>query len=133
MSNYCVAVKEKGDDIVFLRKIVKGGADKSYGIQVAKLAGVPAPVIERAKALLEELTYADITDKVQEVRTPSEKKKRIKKPDQVDLEQMTLFDTVRDEDLLREIRELDIPNLTPMEALNELYSLQSRMKNRWGG
>ena len=133
VSNYCVAVKEKGDDIVFLRKIVKGGADKSYGIQVAKLAGVPAPVIERAKELLEELTYADITDKVQEAHTPSEKKKRIKKPDQVDLEQMTLFDTVRDEDLLREIRELDIPNLTPMEALNELYSLQSRMKNRWGG
>ena len=128
-----MAVKEKGDDIVFLRKIVKGGADKSYGIQVAKLAGVPSPVIERAKELLEELTYADITDKVREVHTPSEKKKRIKKPDQVDLEQMTLFDTVRDEDLLKEIRELDIPNLTPMEALNELYSLQSRMKNRWGG
>ena len=131
VSNYCVAVKEKGDDIVFLRKIVKGGADKSYGIQVAKLAGVPGPVIERAKELLEELTYADITEKVQEKSAPSEKKKRIRKPDQVDMEQMTLFDTVRDEDLIREIRELDISNLTPIEALNELYSLQSRLKNRW--
>ncbi len=49
VNNYCIAVKEQGDDIVFLRKIVKGGADKSYGIQVAKLAGVPAPVIDRAK------------------------------------------------------------------------------------
>ena len=56
MNNYCIAVKEKGDDIVFLRKIVKGGADKSYGIQVAKLAGVPDSVIERAKELVEELT-----------------------------------------------------------------------------
>jgi len=131
VSNYCVAVKEKGDDIVFLRKIVKGGADKSYGIQVAKLAGVPGPVIERAKELLEELTYADITEKVQEKNTAVEKKKRIRKPDPVDLEQMTLFDTVKDEDVIREITELDIPNLTPMEALNELYSLQSRLKNRW--
>jgi DNA mismatch repair protein MutS len=131
--NYCVAVKEKGDDIVFLRRIVRGGADKSYGIQVAKLAGVPAPVIERAKELLEELTYADITDQVQEKKELPEKRKRIKKPDEVDRGQMTLFETVKDEDLLSEIRDLDIPNLTPMEALNELYSLQSRLKNRWGG
>ena len=58
VNNYCIAVKEKGDDIVFLRKIVKGGADKSYGIQVAKLAGVPDSVIERAKELVEELSNA---------------------------------------------------------------------------
>jgi len=68
---------------------------------------------------------------VQEKNTAVEKKKRIRKPDPVDLEQMTLFDTVKDEDVIREITELDIPNLTPMEALNELYSLQSRLKNRW--
>ena len=61
VNNYCIAVKEKGDDIVFLRKIVKGGADKSYGIQVAKLAGVPDSVINRAKELVEELSDADIT------------------------------------------------------------------------
>lgn len=67
MNNYCIAVKEKGDDIVFLRKIVKGGADKSYGIQVAKLAGVPDSVIERAKELVEELSDADITERAKEI------------------------------------------------------------------
>ena len=56
MNNYCIAVKENGDDIVFLRKIVKGGADKSYGIQVAKLAGVPESVTDRAKEIVEELS-----------------------------------------------------------------------------
>ena len=65
VNNYCIAVKENGDDIVFLRKIIQGGADKSYGIQVAKLAGVPDIVIERAKELAEELTNADITVHVQ--------------------------------------------------------------------
>ena len=64
VNNYCIAVKEKGDDIVFLRKIVKGGADKSYGIQVAKLAGVPDLVINRAKEIVEELSEQDITSKV---------------------------------------------------------------------
>ena len=56
VNNYCIAVKEKGDDIIFLRKIVKGGADKSYGIQVARLAGVPQSVTDRAKEIVEELS-----------------------------------------------------------------------------
>ena len=68
VNNYCIAVKERGDDIVFLRKIVKGGADKSYGIQVAKLAGVPDSVIERAKELVQELSDADITEAVHEAK-----------------------------------------------------------------
>ena len=67
VNNYCIAVKEKGDDIVFLRKIVKGGADKSYGIQVAKLAGVPDMVIDRAKEIVEQLSDNDITEKVQSI------------------------------------------------------------------
>ena len=65
--NYCIAVKEKGDDIVFLRKIVKGGADKSYGIQVARLAGVPESVLARARELVEELSDADITAAVKDL------------------------------------------------------------------
>ncbi len=73
VNNYCIAVKEKGDDIVFLRKIVKGGADKSYGIQVAKLAGVPDSVIQRAKELVEELSDADITAAVKDLTAPKEK------------------------------------------------------------
>lgn len=67
VNNYCIAVKEKGDDIVFLRKIVKGGGDKSYGIQVAKLAGVPDLVISRAKEIVEELSDEDITNRVSEI------------------------------------------------------------------
>ncbi len=67
VKNYCIAVKEQGDDIVFLRKIVRGGADKSYGIQVAKLAGVPDSVIARAKEIAEELSDADITARAKEI------------------------------------------------------------------
>ncbi len=131
VNNYCIAVKERGDDIVFLRKIVKGGADKSYGIQVAKLAGVPDSVIERAKELVQELSEADITETVHEAKTESAPKQKQKKYDQVDLEQMTLFDTVKDEDVLKELREIEISTLTPLEALNVLNRLQSRLKNRW--
>ena len=129
VNNYCIAVKEKGDDIVFLRKIVKGGADKSYGIQVAKLAGVPDSVIQRAKELVEELSDADITAAVKDLTAPKKKQKITY--DQVDMAQMSLFDTVQDNDVIEEIKGLEIGNLTPMEALNILYNLQNKIKNRW--
>lgn len=133
VNNYCIAVKEKGDDIVFLRKIVKGGADKSYGIQVAKLAGVPDPVINRAKEIVEELVTADITGKVKDiaVRGSETKKKTQKKLDEVDLTQFSLFDTVKDDDVLNELKELDISHMTPMDAMNKLYQLQNKLRNRW--
>ena len=127
--NYCIAVKEKGDDIVFLRKIVKGGADKSYGIQVAKLAGVPETVLSRARELVEELSDADITATVKDLTAPKKKTKITY--DSVDMAQMSLFDTVQDNDIIEEIKELDVSNLTPMEALNILYQLQNKIKNRW--
>lgn len=129
VNNYCIAVKEKGDDIVFLRKIVKGGADKSYGIQVAKLAGVPDSVISRAKELVEELSDADITAAVKDLTAPKKKQKIMY--DQVDMAQMSLFDTVQDNDIVDEIRDLDMTHLTPMEAMNILYNLQNKIKNRW--
>lgn len=129
VNNYCIAVKEKGDDIVFLRKIVKGGADKSYGIQVAKLAGVPDSVINRAKELVEELSNADITAAVKDLTAPKKKQKIVY--DQVDMAQMSLFDTVQDNDIVEEIKGLDLSNLTPMEAMNILYNLQNKIKNRW--
>ena len=134
VNNYCIAVKEKGDDIVFLRKIVKGGADKSYGIQVAKLAGVPNIVIERAKEIVEELSDEDITTRVSEISVKdhsSNKKTKVKKFDEVDMAQMSLFDTVKDDDVLAELVNLDISNLTPIDALNTLYQLQNKLKNRW--
>ena len=93
VNNYCIAVKEQGDDIIFLRKIVRGGADKSYGIQVAKLAGVPDLVIDRAKELVEELVSADITDKVREIGAGKEDVKARQTPEQdEDDGQMSLFD-----------------------------------------
>ena len=133
VNNYCIAVKEKGDDIVFLRKIVKGGADKSYGIQVAKLAGVPDPVINRAKEIVEELVTADITGKVKDIAIQGSetKKKPQKKLDEVDLTQFSLFDTVKDDDVLNELKELDISHMTPMDAMNKLYQLQNKLRNRW--
>ena len=133
VNNYCIAVKEQGDDIVFLRKIVKGGADKSYGIQVAKLAGVPEIVINRAKEIVEQLTDNDIIEKVQSISINSAPttKSKTKQLDEVDLSQMSLFDTVKDEDVIQELMNIEISNLTPLDALNTLYQLQNKLKNRW--
>ncbi len=132
VNNYCIAVKEKGDDIVFLRKIVKGGADKSYGIQVAKLAGVPDMVIDRAKEIVAQLCDNDILEKVQNIAVDQkESRHKAVKYDEVDLSQMSLFDTVKDEDIINELKEIDITTLTPLDALNTLYRLQNKLKNRW--
>jgi DNA mismatch repair protein MutS len=126
VNNYCIAVKEKGDDIVFLRKIVKGGADKSYGIQVAKLAGLPEPVINRAKELVAELTANDITDTVRNISVAGDTIPL----EEADFTQLSLFDTIEEDDIIRDIKSADITNLTPLEALNMLYDLQRRAKER---
>ena len=134
VNNYCVAVKEMGDDIAFLRKIVKGGADKSYGIQVAKLAGVPHVVLERAKELVQELSDADITVRAKEIagiQAQHTKSKRVQKMDEVDLTQLTLFDTVKEDDIIKELQEMELSSMTPIDALNTLYRLQTSLKNRW--
>ncbi|MBO5986396.1 MAG: DNA mismatch repair protein MutS, partial [Lachnospiraceae bacterium] len=136
VNNYCIAVKERGDDIVFLRKIVKGGADRSYGIQVAKLAGVPDMVIDRAKEIAEQLSDNDITQKVQSIAVDTKGDAKPKKAvtyDEIDLGQMSLFDTVKDEDVIKELEEIEISTLTPLDALNTLYRLQNKLKNRWTG
>lgn len=133
VNNYCIAVKEKGDDIVFLRKIIQGGADKSYGIQVAKLAGVPDMVIDRAKEIVAQLSENDITEKVQSIAVDIKSDhKKMQAYDEVDLQQFSLFDTVKDEDVLQELLEVDVMNMTPVDAMNTLYRLQSKLKNRWG-
>lgn len=131
VNNYCIAVKEKGDDIVFLRKIVKGGADRSYGIQVAKLAGVPDSVINRAKEICQELIDNNITSGVESLAPEKRTHQKVKKLDEVDKNQISLFDTVDDDEILRELKELDLGNYTPIEALNKLYELQGKLKNRW--
>ncbi len=133
VNNYCIAVKEQGDDIVFLRKIVKGGADKSYGIQVAKLAGVPDSVIDRAKEIVDELLDADISAKAKDIAINSVKPSKNKKylEDDTLVSQMSLFDTVKDDDIITELNSMDLSSMTPIEALNTLYRLQNKLKNRW--
>lgn len=136
VNNYCIAVKEQGDDIVFLRKIVKGGADKSYGIQVAKLAGVPDTVINRAKELVEQLVDTDLTARTREIagaNASAFSHKPVPKPDDVEMSQLTLFDTVREDDIIQEIKDMELGNMTPIDALNTLYRLQTKLKNRWSG
>ena len=134
VQNYCVSVREQDDSIVFLRRIVKGGADRSYGIQVAALAGVPKPVLERAKELVEELVDTDIASRAKEIASYAGNamlsKKRVERPDTVDQNQLTFFDTVREDDVLKEIEGLELSNMTPLDAMNTLYRIQSRLKNR---
>ena len=136
VNNYCIAVKEVGDDIVFLRKIIKGGADRSYGIQVAKLAGVPDMVIDRAKEIVEQLTDNDIIEKIQSITVDVKddvKAKKLPKLDEMDMAQISLFDTVTDEDVIKELMEVEVNTLAPIDALNTLYRLQNKLKNRWQG
>ncbi len=120
IKNYCVSVRKKGDDIIFLRKISRGGADRSYGVEVAKLAGIPDPVIQRARVILEELDEADIN------KNPKRKKEKPVEG-QLDLFASSSL-TKAERDVLDEIRALDPSNLTPLDALNKLYSLQQKLK-----
>lgn len=133
VNNYCISVKEQGDDIVFLRKIIKGGADKSYGIQVAKLAGVPESVLNRAKELVAELSNADITAKAKDIAASLQPGTNVLPGinDDIDAHQMTLFDTVNENEIIKEIQDLDLGEMTPIEGLNYLFKLQNQLKNRW--
>ena len=130
VNNYCIAVKEQGDDITFLRKIVKGGADKSYGIQVAKLAGVPATVLRRANEIVNELSGNDLALKARDISTSVESKKEEFIQETLPIEQLSLFSMSGNEDIITEIRDMDIARLTPIDAINKLYSIQKRIKDR---
>ena len=100
---------------------------------MARLAGVPDSVIQRAKEIVEELIHADITERIKDIASHGHEQPKAKPKhyDEVDLAQMSLFDTVKDDDVIDEIKSLDISNLTPIEALNTLYQLQNKLKNRW--
>lgn len=130
VNNYCIAVREQGDDIIFLRKIIRGGADKSYGIQVARLAGVPDSVIDRAKEISSWLEETDVTDKAKnlQVRTSAKKKEVVREAVPAE-KQMSLFNIYpADHPVLKELAGLDVSNMTPIQALNTLYELQKRLK-----
>ena len=133
VQNYCIAVKEQGDNIVFLRKIVKGGADKSYGIQVAKLAGVPDGVIGRAKELVAELSDSDIANRAKEIAAlgvPKESKKPVARQNETEANQLSLFFTTNDDSIIEDIKTLDLTAMTPIDAMNTLYKLQNKINNR---
>lgn len=128
VNNYCIAVKEKGDDIVFLRKIAKGGADKSYGIQVAKLAGVPTSVIKRASEIAEELEGNDLALKTKKISQADNSKDNDKVQPSLEGQQMSLFSFSGNDHIISELREMDLTNMTPIDAINKLYQLQNRIK-----
>lgn len=156
VNNYCIAVKEQGEDIVFLRKIVKGGADKSYGIQVAKLAGVPNSVLKRASEIVVELTGNDLALRTKNLSHPdapvpaedmmeqfsidsfieaNEAAEEVvitgrKKKKSSDSSQLSLFSTSENEDIIAELRDLNVARLTPIDAINKLYQLQKKIKDR---
>lgn len=134
VNNYCIAVKEKGEDIVFLRKIVKGGADRSYGIQVAKLAGVPDMVIKRANEICNQLIDKDITDKLKDIKISNESSndtgstKGTRKSKKNEDTQMSMFASFEEGQILEEIKNIDLSNMTPMKALLYINELQERLK-----
>lgn len=127
IKNYCISVKEHGDDIIFLRKIIRGGADQSYGIQVAKLAGLPDAIIKRAREIINKLEESDILKQnsaytshaAPEVAVGSLKDECL---------QLDFFGT-KGHDIVSELKNVDIYNITPMEAMNILDRLHKKAKD----
>ena len=117
VANYRIAVKKRGDDITFLRKIVRGGADDSFGIEVAKLAGLPDEVIKRAKEILKKIENGD----VENVNKP-------KKQEESEFVQVSFEDGIKEE-IIHELKTLDVTTLTPIEAMTKLYEIANKAKN----
>jgi DNA mismatch repair protein MutS len=113
--NYNVAVAEEGDKVIFMHHIVPGGADKSYGIHVAQLAGIPKPVIHRAEEILDQLER-------ETARSPSVVERQRKRRSRVEVLQLPLFNTANP--VVDELKALDVNALTPIEALTKLFELQ---------
>ncbi len=123
IQNFCIAVKENGEDIIFLRKIVPGGADKSYGIQVARLAGIPENVTSRATEIAELLGEADINKATAKLANKLTAKKSREDNEEKKKEQKKY------EEVAREIKKLDVTKLTPIEAINILYNLKEGLND----
>ena len=129
--NYCIAVKEQGEDIIFLRKIIPGGADKSYGIQVARLAGIPDSVLTRAKEISAELGKHDIVIHPEASKSSHKSVRFHEKADKKGIEgQISLFGSSEQEDVILELRELELERMSPIEAFHKLYELQQKIRER---
>ena len=111
--NYCVAVQERDGDVVFLRKIVPGGADRSYGIHVAKLAGLPPTVIARAQQVLAQLEQPDTTIE----GTPASSSEK----------ELLRASLPQPHPIIEEMKQIDLFSMTPLDALNRLADLQRRI------
>ncbi len=119
VKNYCITVMEHGEDVIFLRKIMPGGADKSYGVHVARLAGIPAPVVARAHEIQARLEVSDINQETISQNILEKKKKENRQTD--------LFHLPQD-DLIDELKNLDVLSITPMDALNTLFRLREKAR-----
>ncbi|HID31225.1 MAG TPA: DNA mismatch repair protein MutS, partial [Desulfobacterales bacterium] len=123
VKNYNVAVKEWNEEVIFLRKLVVGGTNRSYGIQVARLAGIPVQVLNRAREILKNIESGELDGAGKPVFA------RTKKPGDKDASvQLSLF-TTADEIVINTLKKLDISNMTPLEALNQLNALRERLVN----
>lgn len=120
VENYCISVKEHGEDVIFLRKIVRGGADRSFGVHVARLAGVPHPVLVRAHEIQARLEVSDINQKGIGQNILEEAPKR-------ENEQVNLFDYAKTE-IINELQSIDVMALTPMDAINKLFLLREKAR-----
>ena len=116
VQNFSIAVKKRGDDITFLRRIVRGGADDSFGIEVAKLAGVPDKVVRRAKEVLKSLESGEMV----------KKPKNAVKVQQEEPIQLTML--TKDTEVLNRLKSLDVNTLTPIESMNILFELANMLK-----
>ena len=124
IKNYCVDVKKKGDDIIFLRKIVRGGADDSYGVQVARLAGLPQSVLDRAANILEQLENSDLAKKEAKIL-------KNKKASEGQLDILSyVSNTIMHDEIIDSLKKIDMQTITPIEALNKLYELSQKAKKR---
>jgi DNA mismatch repair protein MutS len=122
VKNYHVSVKESGHDIVFLRRVEPGSADKSYGIEVAKLAGLPSAVLERAREILRK--HEEGEHEISDHLTRHYQRKKSSSPKT----QMSLF-MITDHEVLEELRQLNLDNLTPLQALEKLHSLKAKSED----
>ncbi|HWR61909.1 MAG TPA: DNA mismatch repair protein MutS [Clostridia bacterium] len=122
VKNYCVLVEEKGKDIVFLRKIARGGASGSYGIHVARLAGIPEPVLERSAEILSILEKSEKNNQT-DIYVRRRRKKPVLSDNEPNLFNFFSFS------LADELRALDVANMTPVQALNKLLELQEKLKD----
>ncbi len=119
--NYCIAVQELGEDIIFLRKIIPGGADQSYGIQVARLAGLPEEVLKRARTIVDSLNENDIAQVSEKIALKEQLDEKLKNYGDISF-------SSKEADIITELKNIDVTKITPLESMNILFDFHNRVK-----